>query len=89
MDFVLEFIEQYGPSPRVMYYLMIVYAVFVIALSVAWGVSLFLEVTKKRASKLSVKFGNADAQENKVKVGKLVIQGILLVMAWVFFVLVF
>lgn len=89
MDFVLEFIEQFSPSPRVMFYLMIFYITIVIIGTVAWCVSLFLEVTRKRASKLSIKYGSAKQQDNKGKVAKLVIQGLILVIAWVFFVIVF
>lgn len=89
MQFVSEFIEQYSPSPRVMFYLMIFYVTIVIIGTVAWCVSLFLEVTRKRASKLSIKYGSAKQQDNKSKVVKLVIQGLILVIAWVFFVIVF
>ena len=89
MDFVLEFIEQFSPSPRVIFYLMIAYAIVAVIATVAWCVSLFLEVTKKRASKLSIRYGSADTKENKIHVGKLVVQGLLLAALWVIFVIVF
>ncbi len=89
MDFVLEFIEQYSPSPRVMFYLMIFYVAIVIIATVAWCVALFLEVTKKRASKLSRKYGSAKPTDNKKNIVKLVVQGLILAMAWIFFVIVF
>lgn len=79
----MEFV--YNPSPRVMFYLMFIYVAIVIIGTVAWCVALFLEVTRKRASKLSMKYGSAKQQNNKGKVVKLVIQGLVLVMAWVFF----
>ena len=89
MEAILKFIKQYEPSPRVMFYLMIAFAIVVIVATIAWCVSLFMEVTKKRASKLSIKYGSADKGANKVKVGKLVVQAILIIMAWIFFFIVF
>ena len=90
MDAILDYIQYFTLSPRVMFYLMIIYAVVVIIATIAWCVSLFLEVTKKRASKLSIKYGSARPKEGEKKnVVKLVLYGIALVVAWIIFVIVF
>ena len=75
-------------SGRYGFYLLIIIAVLLTVATGAWLVSLFMEVTKKRASKLSIKYGRADKEENKFNIGKHVIFGILLIGIWVIFTMV-
>ncbi len=88
MDWITEMAEKYAPSARTGFYLLVIYALGLTVATVAWFVSLVLEVTRKRASKLSIKFGSASKEENRFPVAKLVIQAIFIVVAWMVFLLV-
>lgn len=87
MEKVEEYLEVLQ-SGKVGFYLMVAGAVILIIATISWLVSLFMEVTKKRASKLSVKYGRADKEENTLRIGKHVVFGILLAIVWVFFIMV-
>ena len=87
MEKVEEYLEVLQ-SGKVGFYLMAAGAVILIIATISWLVSLFMEVTKKRASKLSVKYGRADKEENTLRIGKHVAFGILLAIVWVFFIMV-
>lgn len=87
MEKVEEYLEVLR-SGKVGFYLMAAGAVILIIATISWLVSLFMEVTKKRASKLSVKYGRADKEENTLRIGKQVVFGILLAIVWVFFIMV-
>lgn len=88
MDWITEMTEKYAPSARTGFYLLVIYALGLTVATVVWFVSLILEVTRKRASKLSIKYGSASKEENKVPAAKLVIQAVLIVVAWLVFLLV-
>lgn len=82
MEQIMEFIA----SPKAVFCFTIAFAVIMLILTVLWGASLFMEVTRKRASKLTVKYGNAD-DKNK-NTGRLVVTGILVLVGWIAFLLI-
>ena len=88
MDKLSEIAELYAPSARTGFYLLVVYTIIMVIATIAWCVSLFLEVTRQRASKLSIKYGSADEKENKGKTGKLILQGILIAITWAVFIII-
>ena len=82
MDQIMDF----AASPKVVLCCTIAFAVVMLILTVLWGASLFMEVTRKRASKLTVKYGNADDKSKEA--GRLIVTGILILAGWIVFLVI-
>lgn len=92
MGILTEFAEtaaRYASSARAGFYLLVICAVIMTALTVAWCASLLIEVTRKRASKLSIKYGSAGEKEKEIRgnIVKITLWGILIAIAWVVFII--
>lgn len=86
MDNLLDAMKQLVPSERTKFYLLIAYVFVLIALTVTWASAVFIEITRKRASKLSVKYGGVDDKSKNT--GKLIGFGALVVVTWVVFFII-
>lgn len=88
MGILTEFAEtaaRYASSARTDFYLLVICAVImtvVMAFEVAF---LLIEVTRKRASKLSIKYGSAGEKEKGVK--GIIVRVIMIVIYWVTIIL--
>lgn len=81
-----DFLKDYLPSARMSFYFMIAYVIVLIIVTSVWASAVFMEVTRKRASKLSVKYGGAEDKSKNAT--KLVVAGIIIAIAWIIFIIV-
>lgn len=88
MESLTEVFEGLKMSAQMKFYFLIVYAVLLVIFTVIWGIKVYDHATRKRASKLSLKYGNADAKEDRGDIGKIIGIGVVLAVAWIVFMIV-
>lgn len=73
---------------RIRFYILLICTMVMGIVTVLYIVSLINFLSRKKVSKLSLRFGSADDSEDKGKKNKLIIKGIIVALLWIVCIIV-